>query len=510
MARVFAVVAIVATLFAPARAQDPSTRFAPSGQDSQDLEKRLRERLDKELDQDFKRLRESLMDIVRSELGAKTTAKPPDATPKNWKADGTLPKALELVTEELLKGHAGYLAGDDLEGRNAGYPGNDKACEYIADVMKKAGLVPVGDKDKDDKPTYFQHFKVFGRQTQNCIGLIEGSDPDLKKEYVVLGGHHDHVGTDDQGHWGRLGRATANDKIWNGADDNGSGTTTVLGVIKALGEGKIKCKRSIILMTFSGEEGGLLGSAFYVKHPIAPIAQHVYMLNLDMVGRNPEKPMEIHGVGSANDDVLRKVVEAALEKSGLQGKLFDKVQLVGGDSDHTSFKEANVPFTFFFSGFHADYHKPSDTSDKLAYPNMVKVAKTAAHMITTVADMEKRPVFKGGGTNDFNFDNPPPPKGRRTIGITPADVGDEEITSWKLDKDQGGIKVEKITPNSVGEKAGLHLNDVIISVCGITFGRTDPLADLRAAIGKAEAGKEADVVVIRDGKKVTLQAKWEK
>jgi hypothetical protein len=235
------------------------------------------------------------------------------------------------------------------------------------------------------------------------------------------------------------------------------------------------------------------------------------MLNLDMVGRNPDQPMEIHGVGSAEENAVRTPVEAALEKSGLKGKLFDKVQLVGGDSDHTSFKDARIPFTFFFSGFHADYHRVTDTPDKLAYPNMVKVAKAAAHILEGVANAEKRPVFKGRGGPDFNFDNPvPPPANRRVLGITSEETTEDDYDAWKLDKGQGGVKVAKVSAGSAADKAGMLDGDIVLSVAGVKFGRTEPLADLRTALSKVEAGKEAEVVVLRDGKRVTLKAKWEK
>ena len=122
------------------------------------------------LNEELKKLDETLADAVRAQFS------------------GSLDRALELVTEDLLRAHATYLASDELQGRNAGHPGNDLATEYIAAQMKRAGLTPAGDKDRDGLPTYYQHFKVFDRQTRNCVGLLEGTDSELKDEIGIATG----------------------------------------------------------------------------------------------------------------------------------------------------------------------------------------------------------------------------------------------------------------------------------------------------------------------------------
>jgi peptidase M28-like protein/PDZ domain-containing protein len=386
--------------------------------------------------------------------------------------------------------------------RATNYPGNDKASEYIAAEMKRCGLKPVGDKDAAGNATFFQSFRVGGRATRNCIGLIEGTDPDLAKELVVVGAHHDHVGTEEQGHFGRLGkgRGDREDEIYNGADDNGSGTTTVLGIIRAFGEGGLRAKRSILFMTFSGEEWGLLGSKYYVENPIRPIAQHVFMLNLDMVGRNEEKPVSIDGVGSDSSGTARKAAEAAVAKTGLNAKINDRVMMLGGDSDHSSFRDKGVPFAFFFTGLHADYHKTSDHADRLAYGNMAKIGQTSVHMLLAIANGDgPRPPDPGPRIDD------------RKLGFTPGDdLRAAEYGALGLDEGQGAMKVTGVTAGTVAENAGMQTGDHILSVGGSKLRPGREREDLRAAIRKAPAGKDVPIVVLRGGRQVTLQAKWEK
>lgn len=470
-----------------------------------DRERELREKIEKALQSELQKLREELVEIVKSELASGSSGSSP-ATP-SVPAAGGVEKALGLITPDLLKKHATYLASDELEGRNTGYPGNDKAAEYIADVMKKAGLKPVGDEDGAGAKTYFQHFNVGRRRTRNCLGLLEGTDPDLKKELVVIGAHHDHVGTEDQGHWGRFPRPrSSDDTIWNGADDNASGTSTVLSLIRAFGEGGLRTKRSILFMTFSGEEGGLLGSKYYCDHPIAPIEQHVFMLNLDMVGRNGDKEVGIHGVGSAQDGIVRRAVEDAVQKAGLKAVIHDRVAFMGGDSDHSSFSNRRVPFTFIFTGLHADYHKVSDHADKLDYDNMAKIGKTALHVLQAVGDGEASPRFQS-----FNFRDAQPTRARRTLGVTvDENLGEDEFEALGLGDEEGAIRVESVTDGSTAHKAGVKVGDYILSIGDTKFGRDEPLKDLRKALLGVKPKEKVPVAIIRGAKRTTLEATWDK
>ncbi len=463
-------------------------------------------RIDKALREESERLRAELGDLVRRELKAPPAAAIPlPAKPAPVAGTGRLEDALKLVTVDLLKKHATFLASDELEGRAAGYPGNEKAAEYIVKVMKDAGLKPGGDAGG-----YLQKFRVLGgRETNNVVGLIEGSDPELRKEFVVAGAHFDHVGTSDQKDYGRLG-GRGDDKIWNGADDNASGTTTVLGLVRAFGEGGLRTKRTLVFIAFSGEEAGLYGSAHYTSHPAGPIGQHVYMLNLDMVGRNPHKPMEIYGVGSAEGGAVRKIVEKAVETSGLSAKVHDDVKLVGGDSDHSSFRDKGVPFTFFFSGFHADYHRPSDHPEKLSYDNMLKVAQTSAAILSEVGNLAERPRFSGKAGGGLVLpDFLQPGKSARRLGVQVQELDDTECDALKLPKTQGALRVDDVSAGSVAEASGIKAGDYLLSVGGKLLERSGARAQLPKILTEdVKPGREIEVVVLRGGERVPLKAKW--
>ena len=463
-----------------------------AAQDEDELLRRIRESVEKE----STRLREDLSELIRRELAGSRPVP---------KSTASLAAATAAITEELLRKDVTFLASDDLKGRASGTPGNRKATEYIAAVMAKAGLKPVGDDG-----TYYQKFKVGGKDTRNCLGLLEGRDPQLKEEILVIGGHHDHVGTPDSPNWGRLGRTKGDDRIWNGVDDNASGTSAVLAVIRAFGETGLRPRRSILFMTFSGEEAGLVGSRYYVRHPIAPIDRHVFMLNLDMVGRNPKKPIQVHGVGSAAGGLVRSAVENAVAGEGLNANIIDKVALVGGDSDHSSFKAAGVPFSFFFSGFHADYHRVTDHADKVAYPRLTKVARASLRILVELADGEERPRFVGRSGGRFGFRDPGPPvKAPRRLGVTVMELDDEECKDLGLSEDVGGLRVDYVRVDSAADAAGLKAGDVILSLADEVIPRSGGLERLRKILqGDVKPGRDVPLRVHRDGAEKVLRAKW--
>jgi len=281
--------------------------------------------------------------------------------------------ALESIKADEAFEHVKVLASDEYEGREAGTPGNDKAAKYIAELLKKWKLKPAGPGG-----SFFQAFD----KTQNVLAWIEGSDPKLKKEYVAIGAHFDHIG---------LARGGGEDRVNNGADDNASGTATVLEIAQAFATMKERPKRSILFGWWSSEEKGLLGSKHFVKNPTVDLKTVVAYLNLDMVGRNAADQMDIEGTGCSPDlkSVFDKVNEAKIFSS-----LNYAVTQVKADTDHHPFYEAKVPAVEFFSGYHADYHKPGDHAEKISKEKLERCGRFVALSAWELAHAPKRPGYQ--------------------------------------------------------------------------------------------------------------------
>ena len=200
----------------------------------------------------------------------------------------------------------------------------------------------------------------------NLGGIIEGNHPQLKNEWILLGAHHDHIGS----------FTGEGDTIYNGADDNASGVSGILALARSLSGERASLQRSVVFITFGAEEVGLLGSRALVNMQFIP--QRVkYMINLDMIGRNPDKPVQVITEGNAVD--LRGIVESANEQSGLKLRFSNSKR--SSDSDHYTFGKLGIPFLFFFTGVHEDYHGTEDHAEKLYYYRMKRILDLVREVI---------------------------------------------------------------------------------------------------------------------------------
>ena len=239
--------------------------------------------------------------------------------------------------------------------------------------------------------------------TQNVVGILEGSDPVLKNEYVAIGAHYDHVGMNPF--------APGPDKIWNGADDDGSGTVSVLNIAEAFAKGKERPKRSILFIWHAGEEKGLWGSEYFTDNPTVPITSVITQLNVDMIGRyqNPgdenhpqnkrlPKPNEVFTIGSKMMSTELGEISDSVNKAFLN---LNFNQEYDGPthpdqffyrSDHFNYARKGVPIIFYMDGDHADYHQASDSIEKINFEQMEKVARTIMATGWTLANGAKRPT----------------------------------------------------------------------------------------------------------------------
>ena len=219
----------------------------------------------------------------------------------------------------------------------------------------------------------------------NVVGILEGSDPRLKGEYVVLSAHMDHVG---------VGRPVNGDSIYNGADDDASGTISVVEAAQAFSQLQPRPKRSMIFLTVSGEEKGLWGSAYFADHPPVPIADIVADLNTDMVGRNWKDTIVVIGKEHSDLGATLNRVGAAHPELGMQP--IDDIwpqESFYTRSDHYNFARKGVPILFFFNGTHADYHRPSDSVDKIDAEKESRIVKLVFYLGLDVANGAERPKW---------------------------------------------------------------------------------------------------------------------
>jgi len=301
----------------------------------------------------------------------------------------TIQDALATIDQGELKKTLYWLASPELEGRMSGKKGNDTTRDYLERYYRSLGYEV---QTQEFTIQNLNNFKEQGSgRTANVIATMPGNDPALMNEAVVIGAHFDHIGYGPS-----MSRAPQRREIHPGADDNASGTTALLGAAKVLAKMKGKNKRRIVIISFSAEEMGLIGSKYYVNHPLYP--NMVFMLNMDMVGRyNNKGKIDAYGAGSSSE--VKSVV------GGLTGYPFrpNITSGSGGGSDHAPFYQRSIPICFLHTGMHNDYHTPDDTADKIDYDGLTWVSKYSAHILWEVCQLPRKPNFQGEVSGEVEF-----------------------------------------------------------------------------------------------------------
>ena len=304
-----------------------------------------------------------------------------------------------------LYDHINILASDSLEGRETGKPGQKMAAAYIANHFKSIGIPPYKRK------TYFQKFKVKSKRHvckcddcdltffkrifksnqmirgENVLGFIEGSD--LKNELIIITAHYDHLGKHDS-------------LIFNGADDDASGVAGAMEIAEAFMMAKNDGKgprRSILIMPVSGEEKGLLGSKYYTDNPVYPLNNTIANLNIDMIGRlddwhntgnyvyligSDRLSLDLHNI---NEEVNKKYTKLTLDYRYNDEEDPNRYYY---RSDHYNFAKNNIPVIFYFNGVHEDYHRPSDTIEKLDFSKIKRISKLVFLTAWELANREEK------------------------------------------------------------------------------------------------------------------------
>lgn len=312
-------------------------------------------------------------------------------------------------------------------------------------------------------------------EVKNVVAVLPGTGP-RAQETIVVGAHYDHLGLGGEG-----SLAPGIKEIHNGADDNGSGTAALLEVAHLLTEGGRKLPRTVLFIAFTAEERGLIGSAYYCKHPLVKLENTVAMLNMDMVGRLEDDKLIIQGVDTAPEfgPVIDKL-------NGQYGFKLTKQPGGFGPSDHSSFYAHKIPVMHFFTGVHKDYHRPSDDFDKINVSGMRRVSAMVAETVVALAEMEGRPTYKeakpqtaAGGGGD-----------RPYFGSIPD-----------FSQSEPGYALSGVAKDSPAARGGLQAGDIIIRLGESRIGN---LEDFDSALRKHKSGDKVPVVVKRAGKEVPL------
>jgi hypothetical protein len=317
-------------------------------------------------------------------------------------------------------------------------------------------------------------------QVNNVLAYLPGKT----SEYIVIGAHYDHLGRGDSNSMApsQIGQ------IHPGADDNASGTAGVLELARLFAPLKGQLDRGILFMSFSGEELGLLGSAHWVQNPTLPLDKCVAMINMDMIGRIRDNKVYVGGVGTGS--TFQLILDQAQKKSDF------KLEYSAGGyaaSDHTSFVAKKIPVLFFFSGLHSDYHKPSDTDDKINAPSAAQLLDLVGEVALQLASAPQPPQFinvveakpAGGGGGGYG----------PYFGSVP-DFGEVK----------DGVRFSDVRPGSPAAKAGLKAGDILVQFGSMPIHN---LYDFTDALRRSKVGQVVEVKVLRDGQPLTVSVKLE-
>lgn len=335
----------------------------------------------------------------------------------------------------------------------------------------------------------------------NVVGVLEGTDALLKNEAIVIGAHYDHLGRGGQG-----SLAVNSTEIHHGADDNASGVAAMLELARRFAKEK-KNKRTLIFIAFGGEEEGLLGSQFYINNPAFPLNKTVAMINMDMIGRLNEDKLTIGGIGTASE--WKNLVDRGNNAEvtllnvlyGGKGRKIDNSSVYSiprftlqlnddgfGPSDHSSFYSKQIPVLFFFTGTHLDYHKPTDTAEKINYGGLLKITDYVGEIVKSVDDNLVRPTYAvakssgmAGGRMGFKV----------SLGTVP-----------NYAESTDGMLIDAVRDGSPANKAGLRAGDKIIKLAGKEVRN---VYDYSLILGEMKANVEYEIEIARGTEKLKLK-----
>ncbi len=386
--------------------------------------------------------------------------------------------ATDSITADELQEFVKTLADDAFEGREAGSRGGRAVGVYLGEYFQKHKLRGGGTKGG--------YYQPFGANSRNILGYLEGSDPELKKQYIFVMAHYDHVGYGNaRNSHGPTGY------IHNGADDNASGVSGVLETIDAFDHLPQPPKRSVMFTLWDGEEAGLLGSKHWIENPTVPLDKIAAAINVDMIGRLRNDRAMIYGCRTSYG--FRQMVSRQNESVGLT---LDFNWLMKAESDHHPFFAAGIPVLMPHTGLHDDYHRPSDDAEKINKVGMRQISQLMFRMALEFADMDEKPKFRTASrsespsTRSMREQLLPPLAGR--LGL-----------SWDETKSKDGVlHIANVVAGGAAAKAGLKPGDRIVKYAGKPFESAEEFRRLVLA-----TRGEVVMTVQRDGSQEPLELK---
>jgi len=380
---------------------------------------------------------------------------------------------LPVFSKERMVETISFLSSDELKGRGLGTVELDRAAEFIAEKFHEARLIPAGDAEG----SYFQVWEDQEHKMilKNVIGVIPGKKPEFSYQSVVVGAHFDHLGLG----WPEV-REENKGKIHPGADDNASGISVLIELARVLSK-STKPDRSIVFVAFTGEEAGKRGSKYYTANQKRyPVKKCIGMLNLDTVGRLGKKKLLVLGSGSAKEWI--HILRGAGSVTGVD---VETVSERLDSSDNISFEEAGVPAVQLFTGPHLDYHRPTDTVDKIDPEGLIKVAFVAKEVVDYLSGREEPLTATITGTS-----TEPARERKVSLGTIPDFAYTGE-----------GYRLSGVVPGSPAEACGLKEGDVITR---IDSDSVNNLKDLSNILKSLTPGSRISITFIRDGKEMRV------
>jgi hypothetical protein len=382
--------------------------------------------------------------------------------------DASFTAALESINVGELKGHVDYLADDALEGREAGKQGGREAGDYLGERLTELGMRGAGVDGG--------FFQPFGTDFRNVLAIVEGGDPDLSGEYVVVGAHYDHLGYGTK----KTSRGPVG-QIHNGADDNASGTSALLELAEAVTMLPHPPRRSIVLAFWDAEEKGMLGSKHWASQPLPPTERVVALVNVDMVGRLRDERLNVFGTRSGYG--WRRLVSGSNEDADLK---LDFNWDMKRNGDHWPFFDRSIPSLMLHTGVHEEYHRPSDDAHTINAEGMRRAARLLFALVYDLGNADKIPAFRPAATEEKEST-------RRVLADHEPEFPERLGVHFEAEQPPGpGVYIIRVTAGSAADSAGLRAGDRVIECSGRPIGTGD---ELRWAV--TSASNPVSIVVRR-------------